>query len=451
MVTTIASINDINDVAAEAAVLASIIQNPNMYFVDSRLEPKHFFREENRFFFFAISQLIKGGRTIDAFNIMTVLSQSSGTKYRVDHLLSVSAINDFIGTSPSIARRNEEDYKLASESIVEKALKREVFGALTELQNMCLSDQYQEDFEQEVYARLDGIIKDYTSNSDISELKDSIDEIWDSIQARKRGEIIPIRYPFETLNSYVLMDPSVVTAVAAPKKMGKSMFLTTICTSLLADGYSILYIDSELSDETWVKRVLSNLTKIPFSKLKYGTYDAEEEARLIEAKEWLKTKKVVHKYLPILDSQGLVLTAKRGMYILDGYDVLILDYLKADSRSDEAYANYSALGRVADTLKEIAGSMKIPVVCACQATDNGKIADSAKIARNVDSVITITQKTREEIERDGPECGNRKLFVYANRNGPQMADPEIEYIDMQFDGDVCCYSEAQQHKVEAPY
>lgn len=442
--------NDINDIAAEAAVLASIIQNPDMYFIDTGLEPKHFFEEQNNYLYFALSQLVKKGRSVDAFNIMQILSQSTGTKHRSEQLLSIAAINDFIGMSPSIARRTEEDYRLAAESVIEKALKREMYGALTELQNLCLSDQYQEDFEQEVYARLDGIIKDYTSNSDMAELKDSIDEIWDGIQARKRGDIVPIRYPFETLNSYILMDPSVVTAVAAPKKMGKSMFLTTICTSLLTSDYSILYIDSELSDETWVKRVLSNVTKIPFSKLKYGTYDAEEEARLIEAKEWLKTRKIVHKYLPILDSQGLSLAAKRGMYVLNGYDVLILDYLKADSRSDEAYANYSALGRVADTLKEIAGSMKIPVVCACQATDNGKIADSAKIARNVDSVITITQKTREEIERDGPECGNRKLFVYANRNGPQMGD-ESEYIDLIFEGDICTYREGKQHQIEVPY
>lgn len=444
--------NDINDIAAEAAVLASIIQNPDLYFADTALDPKHFFEEQNRFLYYALGQLIKRGSTIDAFNIMQVLSQNAGTKKRADEILSIAAVNEFINNSSTIARRNVEDYKLASGAIIEKALKREMYTELTVMQNMCLSDQYQEDFEQEVYAKLDGIIKDYTVNSDIVELKDNIDEIWDNIQARKRGDVKPIAFPWPTLSKWVLMEPSTLTVLSGSKKSGKSMAMLTVAIDLARQGLSTLIVDSEISDELWVKRALSHITKIPFAKLKYATYTEEEEQQLIEAKEWLKTRKIVHKYMPILDSNSLSLMVKRAMYVMDGFDVMILDYLKADSRSDDAYANYSALGRLCDQAKEIAGSLKIPILAAAQSTEQGtRVADSAKIARNADAVVLILPKTPEEIERDGPECGNKKFFVYANRNGPQMLSPDTEYISMNLEGNVCAYTEPKQHEVIVPY
>lgn len=61
----------------------------------------------------------------------------------------------------------------------------------------------------------------------------------------------------------------------------------------------------------------------------------------------------------------------------------------------------------------------------------------------------ITDKTPEEIERDGVECGNKKLRVVANRNGMQHATDE--FIDLTFDGDHVSYEEAKQHIPETPY
>lgn len=435
--------------AAEAAVLASIIQNPDLYFADTGLEPKHFFEEQNRFLFYALGALIKRGSSIDAFNIMQVLTQNAGTKKRADEILSVASINDFINMSPSIARRSAEDYKLMSDVIIKTSTRRELYSELTAMQNICLSDQYSDDFEQEIYQRIDTIIKENSAHSDMVQLKEKLDGIWDEIEARKRGEIETIQFPWPALNRYVLLENATTVALCANKKQGKSIALLCVAADLLAKGKSCLVIDSELSDSLYTKRFLSHLTKIPFAKLKYGTYNDEEAVQLREALEWLKTKKLVHQYLPVLNAKNLMLTAKRAMYVMDGYDVLILDYIKSDGT--DAYEVYQKLGEVADCLHEIAGTFNIPVLCACQATDSGKVADSAKIARNVDSLIMLMQKTPEEIQRDGPECGNKKLFVYANRNGEQMVDPSVDFIDMNFQGNIISYTQAEQHRIEVPY
>lgn len=93
--------------------------------------------------------------------------------------------------------------------------------------------------------------------------------------------------------------------------------------------------------------------------------------------------------------------------------------------------------------------MNIAGIGAAQATAAGRLADSAKIARNASTIIMLQDKTDEEIERDGTECGNKKLRVVLNRNGMQHASGE--YIDMLFQGNHVLYEEAKQHVPEIPY
>ena len=93
--------------------------------------------------------------------------------------------------------------------------------------------------------------------------------------------------------------------------------------------------------------------------------------------------------------------------------------------------------------------MGIAGLAAAQLTATGKLADSAKIARNASVIMTLLDKTPAEIERDGVECGNKRLVVAMNRNGPNHADGE--WIDILFDGNRISLEEAKQHAVETPY
>lgn len=97
----------------------------------------------------------------------------------------------------------------------------------------------------------------------------------------------------------------------------------------------------------------------------------------------------------------------------------------------------------------ICGDMKICGIGAAQATVSGKVADSAKIGRNASTIALIQDKTPEEIEADGEECGNKKLRVILNRNGMQHANGE--YISLRFDGNHILYEEAKQAIPQMPY
>ena len=444
-------VNDINDIPAEAGVIATLIKEPRFALTCEQLTPHHFVNEENALMYHAISELAKRDiDEVDAYNIQNILRLNRATKDRVDTVLTIRAINDMIANAEEIARKTVEDYKAVAEAVLDAAFRRETYRKLVEMEHLCVSGS-EEDIAHEIYSSLDEIIMQYSTAGEMPEMKDVIDQYWDEIRARQRGETEAIEFCFPSLNEYVVLEPGECCLVGAPMKTGKSAMLLTCTIDLLRKNKSVLVLDSEISTKLYVLRMISHITKIPFKILRDGKFTKEDEQVINDAIEWIKTRKFIHKYIPTLDDSAMYLAAKRAKYLID-IDVIVVDYLKANTASDLAFETYSNLGRAANTLKnKIAGDLQICALTAAQTTMNGdKLADSARIAREVSTVLLLTDKTPEEIERDGPECGTKKLHVKFNRNGSQMS--EGQYIDLSFQGSTLTYSEApKQHQVEVPY
>ena len=250
------------------------------------------------------------------------------------------------------------------------------------------------------------------------------------------------------------IEPGELVVLAAPAKGAKSMFMLNEAVDMARMGKSILYIDSELSDRLFTIRLLSHLTGIEFRRVKSGNYSPEEANSIRAGLDTIKSLNFYHIYMPIFEQQGIYTAVKKVNHRLresqsGKLDVLIVDYLKSSGDTD-AYATYAELGRLADLIKnDIAGAMGISALAAAQLTSTGRLADSAKIARNASTILYLEDKSQEEIETDGIECGNKKLVVKLNRNGMQHV--EGEYIDIAFDGDRIMLTEAKQHIPDLPY
>ena len=435
-------IEEINAIESEGGIVATLMQHPEFVVYDEDLQPRHFINKENRYIFAAIRKLNNVGVTnVDAYNIMEILDGDSEARYCS---LTVDQINDIMSQSDILARATPEEYRMMSNKIKDAAFRRDTYQKLKECETYCF-DRNVDDIEHKVYETLDSVIMDYNATSDLKEYKDVVDELTEKITRIHSGEYKPIEFPFERLNQYVLMEPGECICFAAPAKAGKSSILLTVLVYLLDKGYSVAYFDSEISSELFNKRLLAHLAKVPFGRIRTGTYGQAEAEQIEYWKNWLKGTKFIHYYMPTLDSDDLWLQAKKAKHMID-MDVIIVDYLKANSKDDMAYSVYASLGRVSDTLKnKIAGEMNVCAVTAAQTTNTGRIADSAKIARNVSTVITITEKTPDEIDPQN-RYGTRKARVTYNRNGPQMT--ENEWIDMDFDGSLCKYAESENQHVE---
>lgn len=441
-------VEDISNITSESGVIASLIHNPEYIFYSENLLPNHFCDKQNAYMYLAISNLAQQGiGTIDAFNIINVLESSENTR-RYASELQLEELKEFIDMSDTLARRSIEEYKMLVSNVLNAAMRRDTFRKLRECEKLCFDDDA-DGLEQKIYATLDDIMMEYSTTSEVPAYSEIVDDCWEKIKERQGNGYAGIPFKFPALNDYATIERGELFVFAAEAKQGKSMMLLNCAVDMLKQDLAILYLDSELNSRLFTARILSHLTGIEFKRITAGNYSEEEYRQIMRAKEWLKTRKFTHIYIPMFDQQSIY-TAVKKVYHTQGIDVLIVDYFKGKGDGD-AFDSYQELGRFVDMVKnQICGDMNIAGLGAAQATATGKVADSAKIGRNASTIAIIRDKTPEEVEVDGPECGNKKLSVILNRNGMQMAPGE--YIDLQFDGNIIRYEQAaRQHIPQSPY
>lgn len=441
-------IEDINDITSETGIIATLIRHPEFSFYSEELLPNHFSNRQNACMYLALTILARENiRQADAFNIISALHSNDATKRYADDL-DVDELQDFIDISQSVARDTIEEYKLLVGNVMDMSFRRDTFRELRECERMCL-DTNTHELEQKIYSTLDDVMMNYTSTTEVPPFSEVIDKCWDEIRERQNSEgCSGYLFKFPALNQYATIERGELFIFAAEAKQGKSMMLLNCSVDLLRQDLAVLYLDSELNTRMFTARVLAHLSGVEYKRLTSGRYTEEEAERIDAARAWLKTRKFTHVYIPMFDQQTIYTTIKKVSHT-QGLDVLIVDYFKSLSDGD-AFNSYQELGRLTDFIKnQIAGEMNIAALGAAQLTATGKVADSAKIGRNASTIAIITDKTPDEIAEDGAECGNKKLRVILNRNGMQMS--QDEYIDLQFNGNLISYEQAQQHIPHVPY
>ena len=441
------TVDDINSLESEAGIIASLIHKPEFIFYSEDLLPNHFTNKENRCVYTAIQSLVeKGIMTIDPYNIIESLNSSEATRGFAQDI-SIEQLNELVEMSDVLARNTIAEYKMLVKNVLDAAFRRDTFQKLKECQALCY-DRTQENVMEKIYNNIDDVMTKFSTTNDVPAYKDVIDGCWEEIKSRQNNGYSGIKFKFDALNDYATIEPGELFIFAAEAKQGKSMMLLNCAVDLLRQDKAVLYLDSELNTRLFTARILAHIAKVEYKRLTAGAYDNEEAERINEALEWLKSKKFTHLYIPMFDQQTIYTAVKKVQHT-QGLDVLIVDYFKGSGDGD-AFDSYQELGRFVDMVKNrICGEMGIAGIGAAQATATGKVADSAKIGRNASTIAIIQDKTPEEVDLDGAECGNKKLRVVLNRNGMQHAAGE--YIDLQFNGNLISYEQAKQHVPVAPY
>lgn len=442
--------SSIKNIEAEAGVIASVLLKPELIFYSEQLKPNHFTDPQNAYVYWAVSELVKKGvDQVDSYNIRNMISLKRGTEHAAD-IVTIQSLNELIDVAKNIARGSPEDYRTVVEAVLDAAFRRETYNRLVSCERLCFNANDHE-IADKIYATLDETMLSFSTNDEIPQYSTKVDDYWKEIEDRQSGDLAgSIPFKFQALNNYVTLERGELVVVGALMKQGKSMLLMSEAVDLLRKGLRVMYIDSELSSRLFTCRLISHLTGIEFKRVRAGTYTAQEKDDIDNAIRFMKQSQFVHIYMPMFDENS-VYTAVNKIYHTMGIDVLIVDYLKSTGDNDEAFAVYTKMGSMVDMLKnKIAGQLNIAVLSAAQATTGGKLADSAKIARNASTILMLSDKTDEEIEADGANCGNKKLRVALNRNGPQHADNE--YIDLQFNGNRCMYEDPMsQHTIDMPW
>jgi len=446
---------DLVDIQAEAGVIASVLQKPDLLLFSEHLKPSHFSDTANGALYDAVSQLYEDGvERVDSFNLIGCINRSAKLKKIIDKEFTEGSISELIANSTIVARTEQNDFEILVRRLLELSFKREMYKKLGIMKNKCLDENVgMEELTQSINDNLDNSMLEYVIYEEPKLLSEICDDLWAKTKNKRREDgtygFLSVIPQFAEHFSY---ESGELVLFSALPKRGKSILLMNEAINLaLNHGKQVLYIDSELSTEAFQIRLMSYLSGIPVKMLKSGNFSRLSPEKMKTADNdiqralgIIKKTSIRHIYKPGFEKEWLIATTKK-LKKEGKIDVFIFDYFKgAATKGDDASSVYLGLGKAIDAVKNlIIGELDLIGIAACQSNKVGEVADSINLERSCSTLVFLENKTNRDIDQDGEQCGNMRFRVAANRNGSQM--DKDEWIDANFDGDTCRFKECEQH------
>lgn len=431
-------------VGAERAVLSIAMNDPEMLFdITIELEPDDFTNIANKYIYQIMLTILDNKHAnIGKVNPMVInaLAQNSGIEEEIGGIAYIQMVQR--------TEAGTENLKFFMEKVKQASVRREAFRKAVSVMDEAISS---EDEEADVFVSrqeekfLDIVMKMENHTNQVVQLGSMIDVILEKRESAPK-DILGVPTGFTEYDRATGgLVPGRLKVVAATPKTGKSAHALNIGKHISVEvGLPVLYIDTEMTTEEQIDRLLSILAtesgvNVPESVITRGTY--VNNAKMKEAvddyaKPILKNAPFYHMYMPDFTPEKIhnVCRKFQRQYGVDwnGFKnqfVLIFDYIKLDEDSHKKnMSEYLVLGQTTNMLKnKVAGSMGIPVLSYCQINPRSSdrqgelnsthISGSNRIVMYVNELSILRKKTDEEIAKDGVENGNRVWKLGETRNG----------------------------------
>ena len=243
-----------------------------------------------------------------------------------------------------------------------------------------------------------------------------------------------------------------VDLVAARPKVGKSVFADNVAVNVATNGIPVLVLDTEMSKEDHLNRIIANLSGVPINEVATGKFieDDEKNQRVHEAVSQIEA--MPYNYVSVAGKpfEQIVNIIKRWIIQDVKQDengrtndcVVVYDYLKLMSSNSitNNIQEYQALGFQITNLHNLAVKYDFPCLSCVQLNRDGITKESTDAVSGSDRLIWLCTsfsifkiKSPEELAEDGPRAGNRKLVPIVSRHGAGLDDGD--YINVRMLGE----------------
>jgi len=242
-----------------------------------------------------------------------------------------------------------------------------------------------------------------------------------------------------------------VDLVSARPGVGKSVFADNVALHNARNGVPVLMLDTEMSKEDHLNRIVSNISGVPIEEVSTGRF-ADDDEKLIKVKEAIEEiRDIPYTYVSVAGApfETIMNTIKRWIIQEVGQDeygktkdcLVVYDYLKLMSSSsiNNNIQEYQALGFQITNLHNLAVKYDFPCLSFVQLNRDGITKESTDAVSGSDRLIWLCTsfsifklKSAEELAEDGPSGGNRKLVTLKARHGAGLIDGN--YINMNMVG-----------------
>ena len=406
-----------------------------------------FLIEANRYIFMAINYLFHKRQDPTPYAIMEVIANSKMKKV-VEEFGGVDYLEVLSG-----ARANVNNLDILCQKLKQAYTRFKLCEICDQTKDFVLTDKAEVLNPSEILgeheSKIAELSNDVQQTKDIYKMGENTEEILKQ-RAENPNTVPGLEVGWNKFDYYTNGgQPGDLIMVCARAKTGKSTTLTNWAVKLgIEDNIPILYFDTEMSAREQEDRILSILSGVPHKEIMNGMYcldtefgKAEDKKKQIrEAIAKMRAGSYYHIYMPNFTIEKVNAIAKK-FKIQNNIQAIFFDYLKFPSSQVanlKSVQEWQMLGYIASGLKDLAGTLKVPVYSGCQENrsnldsdkkDERNVGGSDRILQLASKLIFLSNKSEDQIIKEAGLLGNQKLYIAYQRNG----ESDCPIIDIQFD------------------
>lgn len=441
----------LTDIGSERAVLAGLLQHgiDGYVTISDVVSQDTFGHLNNQILFKCIEKVILNDQKVDIPSILSAadqlnLSESINTDQELKYIKSLM------------------DFPINKDNVFSFAIQMKKFEFARKIKG--LTAKIHKDVDNitgaesinEIIQILENPVTDFLREDDSGDLPEKIGkDAKDYIQflEENKCDIIGIPTGFNKYDEAIGggLRRKCVDLISARPKVGKSVFADNVALNVSSGGTPVLMLDTEMSKEDHLNRLLANISGVPINEIATGKFTEDEEKRckVMEAIE--KIESIPYSYVSVagkpfeqilnLIKRWVMQEVKMGDNGKTNNCLIIYDYLKLMSSTSitNNIQEYQALGFQITSLHNLCVKLDIPCLSFVQLNRDGITKESTDAVSGSDRLIWLCTsfsifkiKSPEELAEDGPNAGNRKLVPIVSRHGGGLDDGD--YINMVMQG-----------------
>jgi replicative DNA helicase len=455
----------LQDAGIERTVISGIIAHGHecLLEIQDLLKPEHFYSKVNKKIYEVLSYMVNTNNTTQ-FDLPSIIATAKSLYD--ENLVDSEKDYEFLQAISEDKVTYENTLHLST-FIYKLALARQAYLTLNSTQKKILASKGNEDIN-DIISMIESPVYELTSSlvgneNKLMQIGDDIDEILKNLAATPKDIVgLPSGFPKWDKSIGGGLRRASINVVAARMKVGKSFWCLNVAKNLAMNKIPVLYLDTELTKETQMFRLLSAVSGVEFDDIETGKFAKKPEQikAIKEAKEIIKTIPITHRSIAGESVTAVTSIMRRWISKEVGIGddgqanpcLIIYDYLKLMDSSDiqRNMQEHQLIGFLMTNLHNFSVKWGIPILATVQLNRDGvndegtqTISASDRIGWLCTNLTILKNKSDIEFNTDPPVNGTKKLVVLATRFGGGME--KGDYINIKENLSCSLFTEANTY------
>lgn len=447
-------IKDSFDLDSERAVLAAVLkyQTEIFYEIAAFINESSFYFPEHKLIWSSIKKIYEE-KNLSHVDTVTLLSSIKDIDPRVISEYEIPALLDECNKIQLTLETGIDFSKRVARYALMRDLHLRLSDAIHDLKTTPADRPILDIFagvEKKVFGFQHTLMQNESDTIQIGRSLETWYDKYNSDEPINRG--IPTGYPqFDEAIGGGIRAPGVAVIGARPKT-GKTAMALNIAKNATALGIPVLYLDTEMTYDVMLTKLIANLSSIEIKEIETGSFrkDIFKSNAVKDAMKTVKSSLFFYKNISGYSHNQTISVIRQWINRSVGFEngqvkpcLVVLDYIKVmDLNELGDHQEYQYLGQYLTDLHNFAVLYNLPIVAMVQLNRDGIETEGSKAVAGSDRIIwlctsfsILKKKTPDDCVADPLTNGDRKLIVCEARYGTGMGFGE--YINIKTDLGKC--------------